>query len=153
MIGAGSVVAGLRAMLSGVVCVLAFAAVAAAPAAADTPPELLLNGNAASQQGSSDKYCADGTCVTLTDTSGTNSSGYPTENVSVESETPGAKVTGVLAQIPVPGWSGVSQFGPCYELNGRILGCLPMGGVLMQNTLIVCRCPGNSTGAVALASS
>src|SRR5947207_1064309 len=130
MIGAGSVVAGLRAVLSGVVCVLAFAAVAAAPAAADTPPELLLNGNVASQQGSSDKYCADGMCVTLTDTSGTNSSGYPTENVSIESETPGAKVTGVLGQIPVSGWSGISQFGPCIELNRQVVGCLAMGQAL-----------------------
>src|SRR5437763_16729514 len=118
MLGSGSVVAGLRVFSDPrrwigpavVVGVLAIAAVAAAPAAADSG--VMINGAAASPSGSSNKYCAGSTtCVTLID----SSKDPNTEQVSIESETPGSPVTGVQAKIPIANWSGVSRNGPCLE--------------------------------------
>jgi hypothetical protein len=109
-------------------------AVGAAPAAADSG--VIINGAAASPSGSPNKYCAGPTlCVTLTDSSPDPN----TEKVSIESETPGASVTGIQAEISVPSWSGFSRNGPCFELNGQILACSKPEGVLMQDTLIVSR--------------
>src|SRR5438067_1091676 len=138
MIGSGSVVAGLRVFSDPrrwigpavVVCVLAIAPVAAALAAADSG--VMINGAAASPSGSSNEYCAGPTmCVTLIDTSKDPN----TEQVSIESQTPGSPVTGVQAKIPIANWSGVSNNGPCILLSGHFLGCV-LDHALMMNTLI-----------------
>src|SRR5437588_12469689 len=107
MIGSGSAVRGLRA-LSGprrwigpavVGCVLASAAVAAAPAAAASG--VMINGAPASPSGSPNHYCADPTmCITLIDSSNDPN----TEQVSIESDTPGLRVTGVQTQIATVPW-------------------------------------------------